>query len=96
MANLFSRMKEGLKHGWNLFLEEKYLGIHSHGGHGSYGSYAPQRTRGSYSSERSIISSIYTRLGIDVSGVDIRHARLDEEGRYLEDIHSSLLDCLTV
>jgi len=96
MANLFSRMKEGLKHGWNLFLEEKYLGIHSHGGHGSYGSYAPQRTRGSYSSERSIISSIYTRLGIDVSGVDIRHARLDDEGRYLEDISSFLQDCLTV
>lgn len=96
MANLFSRMKEGLKHGWNLFLEEKYLGIHSHGGHGSYGSYAPQRTRGSYSSERSIISSIYTRLGIDVSGVDIRHARLDEEGRYLEDIRSALQDCLTI
>ncbi|AVD99434.1 portal protein [Streptomyces phage Bing] len=96
MANLFSRMKEGLKHGWNLFLEEKYLGIHSHGGHGSYGSYAPQRTRGSYSSERSIISSIYTRLGIDVSGVDIRHARLDDEGRYLEDISSYLQDCLTV
>lgn len=96
MANLFSRMKEGLKHGWNLFLEEKYLGIHSHGGHGSYGTYAPQRSRGSYSSERSIISSIYTRLGIDVSGVDIRHAKLDEEGRYLEDIRSSLQDCLTV
>jgi hypothetical protein len=96
MANLFSRMKEGLKHGWNLFLEEKYLGIHSHGGHGSYGSYAPQRSRGSYSSERSIISSIYTRLGIDVSGVDIRHARLDKEGRYLEDIRSELQDCLTI
>ena len=96
MANLFSRVKEGLKHGWNLFLEEKYLGIHSHGGHGSYGSYAPQRTRGSYSSERSIISSIYTRLGIDVSGVDIRHARLDGEGRYLEDISSALQDCLTI
>lgn len=89
-------MKEGLKHGWNLFLEEKYLGIHSHGGHGSYGSYAPQRSRGSYSSERSIISSIYTRLGIDVSGVDIRHARLDKEGRYLEDIRSELQDCLTI
>ncbi len=96
MANLFTRVKDSLKHGWNLFLEEKYLGIHSHGGHGSYGSYAPQRIRSSYSSERSIISSIYTRLGIDVSGVDIRHARLDDEGRYLEDIKSSLLDCLTV
>jgi len=96
MANLFSRVKDGLKHGWNLFLEEKYLGINSHGGHGSYGSYAPQRSRGSYSSERSIISSIYTRLGIDVSGVDIRHARMDEEGRYLDDIPSFLQDCLTV
>lgn len=96
MANLLSRMKEGLKHGWNLFLEEKYLGIHSHGGHGSYGSHAPHASRGSYSSERSIISSIYTRLGVDVSGVDIRHARLDGEGRYLEDIRSELLECLTV
>jgi hypothetical protein len=96
MANLFSRVKDGLKHGWNLFLEEKYLGIHSHGGHGSFGSYAPQRSRGSYSSERSIISSIYTRLGIDVSGVDIRHARLDGEGRYLDDIQSPLQDCLTI
>jgi hypothetical protein len=46
--------------------------------------------------ERSIISSIYTRLGIDVSGIDIRHVRTDSDGRYLNDILSGLQDCLTV
>lgn len=96
MANLFSRVKEGLKHSWYIFLEEKYLGVHSHGSNGSFGAYAPQRSRGAFSSERSIISSIYTRLGIDVSGVDIRHAKTDTEGRYLEDVRSELQECLTV
>jgi hypothetical protein len=46
--------------------------------------------------ERSIISSIYTRLSIDVASVDMRHVRLDEENRYKEDIDSGLNNCLTV
>jgi hypothetical protein len=98
MAGFFSRVKEGLKHSWNVFTDDTYLnGLHSLGGHAGSGHYAPMsRSRASYSNERSIISSIYTRLGIDVSGVDIRHAKLDGEGRYLEDIHSTLQDCLTV
>lgn len=96
MANVLSRMKEGLKHSWNIFRDGDYLdGLHSHDrGTGFYG--PPNRSRLTYSSERSIISSIYTRLGIDVSAIDIRHVRLDKEGRYVEDIYSSLQDCLTV
>jgi hypothetical protein len=46
--------------------------------------------------ERSIISSIYTRLSIDVASVNMRHVRLDAEGRYSEDIDSGLNNCLTV
>lgn len=97
MASLFSRVKEGLKHSWNAFRDENYLdSLHVHGNHGM-GYYAsPSRNRLSFSSERSIISSIYTRLGIDVSGVDIRHVRTDEEGRYLTDMTSGLQDCLQV
>jgi hypothetical protein len=48
------------------------------------------------SNERSIISSIYTRLSIDVAAVDIRHVRLDENDRYVEDIDSGLNNCLKV
>lgn len=97
MVGLISRMKEGLRHGWNLFRDDKYLnGMHIPGGSGS-GYYGPSsRSRRSFAGERSIISSIYTRLSIDTSGVGIRHVRLDDQGRYQEDMVSSLQDCLTV
>jgi hypothetical protein len=36
------------------------------------------------------------RLGIDVASVDMRHVKLDDEGRYLQDMPSGLNDCLTV
>jgi hypothetical protein len=97
MAGLLTRMSTGVKHAWNLFRDGNHLeGLHSHDrGVGYYA--APNRTRTSFGGERSIISSIYTRLSIDVAGIDIRHVRLDDEGRYLEDLwNSSLQDCLTV
>jgi len=58
--------------------------------------YAPDRVRLRIPNERSIISSIYTRLSIDVAKPDIRHVRLDEENRYKEDIDSGLNNCLTI
>ena len=56
----------------------------------------PDRVRLRVSNERSIISSIYTRLSIDVASVDMRHVRLDDEKRFIEDIDSGLNKCLTV
>jgi predicted transcriptional regulator len=97
MANLFSRVKSQLKHGWNIFTDPQYLdGLHDTGGNG-IGYYSPpHRNRTSYVAERSTISSIYTRLAIDVSGIDLRHVRTDSDGRYLADASSGLQDCLTV
>jgi phage portal protein BeeE len=97
MANLLSRVSKSLKHSWNVFTDPNYFdSLHKTGG-SSLGYYSsPSRGRSSYSNERSIISSIYVRLGIDVSGVDIRHVRTDDDGRYLNDISSGLQDCLTV
>lgn len=98
MANLFSRMKEGFKHSWYVFRDSNYLDSLQvpSGEIGGYYGGSPSRQRYSYSNERSIISSIYVRLGIDVSGIDIRHVRTDDEGRYLNDVPSGLQDCLTV
>lgn len=85
-----------LLHAWNAFTNDKsekqlsYLDVG-----GSYG-LRPDRTRLSNSNERSIISSIYTRIGIDVSSVDIRHVRLDDNNRYLSPIDSGLNSCLTL
>lgn len=56
----------------------------------------PDRPRMRVNNERTIISSIYTRLAIDVAGVRIEHCRVDEDGNYLERIQSGLNDCLNV
>ena len=56
----------------------------------------PDRVRLRIPNERSFISSIFTRLSIDVASVDMRHVRKDENNRYVQDIDSGLNNCLTV
>ena len=53
----------------------------------------PYTGQARYSNEKSIISSIYTRIGIDVAGVEFRHVRLDDKGRFKENVDSRLQDC---
>lgn len=55
----------------------------------------PHLSRSRHNNERSIITSIYTRIGIDVAGVGVRHVKLDAVNRYSEDVESGLNDCLT-
>lgn len=65
----------------------------------SYGGYFgvnPTRSRSFIANERSIISSIYTRMSIDISSVELRHTRHDDSDRYLEDIQSGLNNCLRI
>lgn len=84
-----------LKHAWNAFTgTERFHKNYADYGE-SYGS-RPDRTRLNITNERSIISSIYTRLGIDVSSVSMQHVRLDENNRYIETIDSGLNNCLTL
>jgi len=85
-----------LKHAWNAFLnQDPGQRVASAGPAANFGS-RPDRVRLGWSNERSIIASIFTRLSIDVASIDVRHVRLDENKRYLEDIESGLNNCLTV
>lgn len=85
-----------LKHAWNVFLGiEGKDAIRSYGGSVGYG-VRPDRARLSFSNERSILASIMTRLSIDVASIGIRHVRLDDADRYLEDMKSELNNCLTI
>jgi hypothetical protein len=85
-----------LKHAWNVFtnLEDDQKVYSSDIGSGF--SYRPDRIRLRIPNERSIISSIFTRLAIDCAGIDMRHIRNDNQDRYLEDMDSGLNNCLTV
>lgn len=89
------KITDRLAHAWNAFadrnrkeVDEPFVGF------GDMMSFRPDRIRTFYGNERSIINSIYTRISIDVAQVDIRHVRLDENGRYLETIPSGLNSCL--
>jgi len=61
-----------------------------------YGSSTRQdRVRMHITNERSVIISVYNRIAIDASAVNIQHVRLDENGRFVETIVSGLNDILT-
>ncbi len=59
-----------------------------------YGGGSPSRPRLTIYTERSIVSSIYTRISIDVAGLIIKHIKIDADGRYIGDVPSSLNECL--
>jgi len=103
-----ARFGEALKHAWNVFSNQEPLksspwpvqpGVQPYIDAGYYGAaygLRPDRLRLRIPTSRTIITSIYTRLSIDVASVDMRHVRNDEHDRYLEDIDSGLNNCLTV
>lgn len=84
-----------LKRAWNAFRNSTQAGLDQDFSLGPSTSRRPDRPRGFYFfNNKTIISSIYTRVGIDVAGIDIRHVKVDNMGRYLEDLRSPLNSCL--
>lgn len=57
---------------------------------------SPLRRPARFNNERSIVASIYARIAIDIAAIDIKHVRLDDEDRYLEEMKSALNNCLKV
>lgn len=83
-----------LKHAWNTFKNKDPT--HGYYDIGPAYSYRPDRMRFSRGNERSIVTSIYNRIAMDASSVNIQHVRLDENNRFLEIIKSGLNNCLSV
>ena len=82
-----------LKHAWNAFFNNKdptpkYQDI------GARYYYRPDRQRFTGGNERTIVTSVYNRIALDAAAVEIKHVRLDENGRYLETIDSGINRCL--
>lgn len=82
-----------IRSAWNIFrYGEDYFERYINYGTGY--SVRPDRLRMLLGTERSIISSVYTRIGIDVASIPIQHVRLDENDRYVDTIQSGLNNCL--
>lgn len=82
------------KHAWNAFFNRDPTTQYHDLGVGY--SYRPDRLRFSKHGEKTIINSIFNRIAMDVAANEIRHVRLDENGRYLETIESGLNNCLSL
>ena len=83
-----------IKNAWNAFVNNrdptsKWKDI------GSSYYYRPDRQRFTGGNERTIVTSVYNRIAMDVAAIDIKHVRLDENDRYLETIDSGINRCFS-
>ena len=83
-----------LQHGWNAFMNKDpttyYRGI------GPSYTIRPDIPRFTRGNERSIVTSVYNRIALDVAQLDIKHCKLDENNRIIADVESGLNSCLTL
>lgn len=87
-------IRSRIRNAWNVFMNKgpsRKAGVF---GMSTY--YRPDRPRFTRGNEQSIVTAVYNRIALDVASVAIRHVRLDENGRYLEDIDSGLNNCLSL
>lgn len=85
-----------LKRAWNAFTKNRDPTDIQYPSVGTGYVYRPDRVRFTRGNERSIVTSVYNRIAMDVAAITIKHCRVDKNGRYIEDIKSGLNDCLTV
>ena len=88
-------LMDRIKHGWNAFRNNRdptYIPADL----GATYSRRPDRVVFTRGNERSIITAIFNKIALDFASLDIRHVRLDEEGRFIDYIKSDLDNCLTL
>lgn len=87
-------LTDRLQHAWNAFkgIDQQYR----YQNYGMSTSYRPDRMRYTRGNERTITTSVYNRIALDTAAIDIFHARLDDNGRYKENIMSGLNECLAL
>lgn len=83
-----------LQHGWNAFMnKDPTRGYYDTGPGYSYRPDRPRLTRGN---ERTIVTSIFNRIALDVAALNITHCKVDENGRYVSSMDSPLNNCLNL
>lgn len=84
-----------VQRGWNAFMNNRDP-TYRYAGVGSSYSLRPDRPRLTRGNERSIVTSVYNRIALDVAGINIQHCKLDENGRYISTVDSKLNSCLNL
>lgn len=90
-------IRERFSKAWNAFVAKERRGdaeVLTYPSLGYINTQREDKTRLRVGSERSIISSIYNRIAVDVAAINLQHCRVDQNGKYLEPVTSELNECL--
>ena len=83
------------KKAWDAFMNRDPTPHHyEYGSTRSY--FRPDRPRLTRGHERSIVNAVINRISMDAAAVDIKHCRLDEDDRFIEELDSPFNQCLNV
>ena len=82
-----------IKHAFNAFMNRDPTYNYDRGP--GY-SFRPDRPRFSRGNERSIVTSVYNRIALDVASLTIQHCKTDADGRFMDVIDSGLNRCLNL
>ncbi len=83
-----------VKQAWNAFMDKDNFSRYRDIGPGYYR--RPDRPMFTRGNERSIVTSVFNRIALDASSINIRHVRLDENDRFVETMDSGLNNCLSI
>ena len=83
-----------IQRGWNAFANRDPTNNYNDTGMSYF--YRPDRPRFTRGNERSIVTSVYNRIALDASAINIQHVRMDDNGRFSSVIESGLNNCLTL
>lgn len=86
-------IRNRIRNAWNAFQNGERTEYGNYGQSSSYPTYRPRIIRGS---DRTIVSSVYNKIAIDVASLNIEHVMLDDQGRYTKTMDSGLNNCLTL
>lgn len=83
-----------LQHGWNAFMgrDPTMQTMYTSSGY----TVRPDRVRFTRGNERSIVTSVYNRIALDVAAINIYHCKLDKNDRFSEIVDSGLNNCLNL
>lgn len=86
-------IRNRIRNAWNAFQNGERTEYRDYGPSSYYPSYRSRIIRGS---DRTIVSSVYNKIAIDVASLNIEHVLLDEQGRYTKTLDTGLNNCLTL
>ena len=84
-----------LKHAWSVLTNNRDPTAYNPDLGASY-YYRPDRPRITRGNERTMMSSLFNRIAMDVAAIDIQHCKTDDNDRFVEIIDSKLNQCLTL